>query len=358
MIKKIALYSVLATCVGITNAHSNGAIYANGVSANNITAIQHSIVDAALHHSYAPTFSVPAAPVRKQPDTDIYGHAPTYGTMPTYGEYGDDGTVFIRGRNGGDTAAPHKNIWTTWRHYNDDAKPGHYSLTDSDYNIVMIGGTVADIKTNTGVANFGIYAGYVGGNQRNSTINIDENGGYFGIYGGNTIKNFNISATVNAGALYNTTHKMPTPNEYANMWFGTGVQATYTIALGDTLSLQPTLYAGYTWINSANYTLAPDTHVANHNFNAFELTPGIRATKHMVDGWIGTIGVKYVANYAHGGDIHVNGDDFGRLDIRNYTEYNLGLEKTVAGFHISATIGRRDGARSGWHGGLGTKYMF
>lgn len=365
MTNKITMSVALVAIAGATtHAYSNDIIYANSVSANNITAIQHSITDTVFKSFNPPHRTVTdiashATPARPgQDNKSMYGHAPVYGTMPTYGEYGDDGTVF-HGRNGGDTAQfTGGDIWMTWRHYNDTAKPAHYTTTDSDYDIALLGINSATYHVGNGAAQFGAYAGYVGGKQSNSDLDIDEKGGYFGGYGRYSINNINISAILNAGTLYNSITHIPHASEYANMWLGTGAQASYTIELDNTLSLQPTLYAGYTWINSADYIAVPDISVANKNFNTFEVTPGIRAIKHIVDGWFGIIDVKYVANFADGGDIYVNGTNLGHMDIRNYTEYGLTIEKSVQNIHISATINRRDGARNGWNGGLELKYQF
>ena len=57
----------------------------------------------------------------------------------------------------------------------------------------------------------------------------------------------------NAGALYNSAENTYGTDEFANMWAGVAVNATYNITLDDTFTLQPGVYAGYTWIGAADY---------------------------------------------------------------------------------------------------------
>ena len=346
--------------------------YANSISAHNIGAMQHTIMTNAIH-TFEGTASAALGTrsnilmpgdkdateqtLKKNP-ADEYGHLPLYGTMHLYGEYGDDGSVY--GHNGGDMVSrPTINsMWLNWQHVDDNASFDNFETTDSDYDVITFGISGGDVQMGTGITDWGMFGGYVGGTQDNSAINIDENGGYVGLYGGYTLGGFNISLAADAGALYNrATHGAGT-DEYANMFVGGAINATYNIALDATFTLQPGVYAGYTWVKSANYMSMDGTAIANNNLNLFEVAPGARAIKHIGSGWFGFIGAKYVFNFEHGGDATAAGARLANLESANYSEYGLGLEKSIDRFYMSIKLGRRDGGRTGWTWGTSLKYMF
>jgi len=352
-------------------------LYANGISARNIGTIQHSITTRAfqsfdsvaavalgarakLTTDKKPSHS-PAYPTTKPENPyKTYGHAPVYGTMKKYGEWNDDGTA-TRGRSGGDNsiALPAMNsAWLDWQHYDDKVKFDHFDRLDSDYDLIMLGASVGRTMWRNGVTEWGFYTGYVGGSQENDSINIDEKGGYIGLYSGYTLQNFHLSTSVHGGALSNDAENIFGTDEYSNMWAGAALKASYVIEIDDTFTLQPEIYGAYTWVKSANYTADSGHRIDNDNFNIFEVTPGIRAIKHIANGWFATATAKYVMMFENGGTMSIDGVKVPDLDGKNYSEYGLGLEKSINRFNISINLGRRDGGYTGWHGGVGMKYLF
>lgn len=355
-------------------------LYANGISARNIAAIQHSVTTRAFqsfegsaaaalgtraklgrfapisHTAPTPKDAVNPAPVDS---SKLYGRAPVYGTMKPYGEWNDDGTV-TRGRSGGDVVSlPVLNsAWIDWQHYGDDVKYDHMDRLDTDYDLIMLGVAGGRAMWHNGVSEWGVYTGYVGGSQENKFIDMKQDGGYVGLYGGYSYRQFNLNTSVHVGALSNRAENTFGTDEFSNMWAGGAINATYNIAIDDTFTLQPGVYAAYTWIKSANYTADSGHKIENDNFNTYEIAPGIRAIKQVADGWFATATVKYVFSYENGGKMSVNGTKISELDGKNYSEYGLGIEKSINRFNIALNLGRRDGGRTGWHGGVGMKYIF
>ncbi len=351
---------IFALCASRANA-TPVHMYANGISAHNIAVIQRSIITTAMGafaESAAGAINTQHTPTiahAQKADTSVYGHP----TM--YGEYGDDGSVFsTRGRSGGDvTSHPSlSNAWINWQHYNQDARFKDMVDADSDFDNIIIGVSGTDTQFDHGIAKWGVYGGYINGTQDNKVIEIDENAGYFGLYGGYDFGDLDIAASVNSGALTNHVHHNFGHDEYVNLWTGAAINTQHNIELDRTFSLQPGIYAGYTWIRSADYTSASGEHIANQNFNMFELTPGLRAIKSLGDGWFGNLSARYVFNFVGGGDATVNSIGIDALDLGNYSEYGIGFEKSVDAFYLSANLNRRDGRISGWFGGINLKYLF
>lgn len=368
--KPISLFA-LSVFVSVYAASAHAApttVYANSISAHNIAAMQHTIMNNTIR-SFSGTMAAALgsrgelqyerkSPAPQKSSIDQYGRMPEYGTMPLYGEYGDDGSVF--GRGGGDIGSrPTINgMWLNWQHVGDDAKFDHMNTLDSDYNVIMFGLSGGDAQFGNGITDWGMFGGYAGGTQTNDTLDITENGGYVGVYNGYAWGGLNISLIANAGAMYNSAEFDTGTDEYANMWVGGAINAAYNIALDATFTLQPNVYAGYTWIKSANYTSTDGAHIANQNFNMFEVAPGVRAIKQISRGWFGFIGAKYVFNFAHGGDTVVDNIKLDELEMNDYSEYGLGIETSVDRFNMSINVGRRDGGRTGWTFGTSLKYLF
>ena len=68
--------------------------------------------------------------------------------------------------------------------------------------------------------------------------------------------------------------------------------------------------------------------------------------------------VRYVFNFANGGETRNAGVALPELELLNYFEYGFTTEKNIDRFNFSASINRRDGGRTGWLFNVHMKYMF
>ena len=363
MKSSILIFSGLLLLTATPNANAFSAqMYANTISAHNIGVIQHTITTNAFN-SFKGSMATALGKDTPTPQTNedphkTYGRAPMYGTASIYGEYNDDGRA---GRSGGDTLnanAALNNLWVNWYHLGDNAKFDDFSRLEMKYDTIMFGIAGGQTKMLNGLSKWGLYTGYVGGTQENKDINIDGNGGYFGIYNGNTFGNLSLFATVNGGVLNNSAETMFGSDEFTNFWLGGAIDATYDYALDATFTLQPGTHIGYTWVRAEDYQTTSGSYLENEPMGLIEFTPHISAIKHIGNGWIGAINLKYTMLFTTGGDTIANSATIPELDFGNFTEYTLSLEKSVYNFNFSANFGRRDGARDGWIGGLNIKYLF
>ena len=343
--------------------HANASqIYANTITAYNIAAIQHAVTHTAFN-SFEGAMSASLGlqyehPAQNEDPSKTYGRAPMYGRAATYGEHNDDGTA---GRSGGNNTNPDaalNSIWFSWEHTDDKVKFDDYDRIHSDFDLVMMGLSGGKSKMSNGITQWGIYTGYIGGHQRNEFLNIDEQGGYFGLYNGFNLGNFNLSTSINGGVLDNNADNIFGTDSFTNFWLGAVANATVNIPLDNTFTIQPGVQLGYTWIKSDDYTSASGDLLTNDAFNMFEISPTLRAIKHIDNGWYGALSVKHVMIFANGGDLNVNGIRAQALDLDNFTEYSISLEKAVANVTFTANFGRRDGSHNGWIGGTNIKFRF
>ncbi len=375
--KKISLLAFFTFFLSVNNVLATEVLmptHANTFTTDNITSIQHSIMTNAMQ-----TFEGTAAAALggrskfvRHSDNDVYlyGTLPMYGRPHLYGEFGDEETITPIGRNGGDEISetdaqslelnrPEINsAWLTWQHFDEDVKFKGYEELDTDTDLIMLGLAGGEAQYGIGISEWGIFGGFVGSNQKNSTLKIDENGGFFGIYTGYNIKSFNLSFAANAGTLYNKITNDYLSDEFANAWLGAAINATYNIAIDDSFTLQPGVYAGYTWLGSANYISSTDANIANQNINMFEIAPEFRAIKHIGKMWFASFNFRYAFMMGHGGIVLINGIQQEDLSIKDYAEYGIGIEKSIDRFNIGLNINRRDGGHTGWSGGFNLKYIF
>lgn len=368
IMKKNILFNVsLFAILGTIDANASAHMYANTISAHNIAAIQHSVTQT-MFSSFAGSMrgTMGGQKLRTQAinaqanenPASTYGRAPMYGRAPLYGEYNDDGTA---GRSGGDTVNPDatlNSLWANWQHMGDNAKFDNFDRLDSDADIFMFGVAGGTSEFASGLSKWGLYTGFVNGEQKNNHINIDEQGGFFGIYNGNVFGDLGLYATINGGVLNNSATTTDGTDEYSNFWAGGAINATYDFTLDQTFTIQPGVHLAYTWIRGEEYQSANGDEIKNNALSIFEFAPSIRAIKHIANGWFGSINAKYAIMSTTNNDLTVNNIATSTLETGNFKEYSLSLEKNVANFNFTGTFGRRDGARDGWIGSLTVKYLF
>lgn len=356
--KKNTLLSTAFTLAGIiSTAHATNAhIYANTTTAHSVAILQHTIAQNAFS-----SFGVPTTGTTHQHTTNTedpnttYGHAPLYGTMSIYGEYNDDG------RSGGDNAYARRtlnNLWIDWQHANINTNLDNTARLNTKYDLLMAGLASGETKFKYGHATWGIYTGFLDAQHHNHDITTKSQGGFFGIHNKYATKNFNLATTINGGVIDNTSDTTFGTDEHTNFWISGTINTGYNIALDHTFTLQPGIQTGYTWIKAENYTSASGDILTNDAFDIFEVTPTIRAIKHIANGWYGTLDAKYVMFFTDGGDITVNSAKYNTPSDMHFSEYGLSLEKSVGYITLRANIARRDGAHDGWIGGLNFKYLF
>ncbi len=363
------LLTALSVFAVTQNGHcANAHVYANTISAHNIAMFQHTITQSAISAfggsmnatlmSGLEKSTLPTIPQSTEDPHKTYGHAPMYGTAPMYGEYNDDGRA---GRSGGDylnADATLNGIWLNWQHMNEDVKFDDFERLTSKSDIFMSGLAGGQSEFAGGLSKWGIYTGYIDASQETQDFQLTETGGFFGVFNGTTFGNLGLFSTINGGVMDNSADTEFGTDGYTNFWVGGAINAAYNWHLDKTFALQPSMHLGYTWIKSENYTSASGDIISNDAFSMIELTPTLRAIKHIGHGWFGALNAKYVIIFDNGGDISVNRAELDTLDSGNFMEYSISLEKSVANFNMSASFGRRDGMRDGWIGGLNIKYLF
>lgn len=251
------------------------------------------------------------------------------------------------------------NAWVSVIGFDDTVDMKSFNNVDSEmYSVV--GGVNSDVKNfNDFDATYGLYAGYINSEQKYSGNKINQNGGYVGLDSVLNRGNAELLASVNTGYIRNEDKHSFGNDKFDTYFTGVALKAGYTYDLDNGLSVVPSLYAGYTFVNNEDYTSKSGVKIKNDNLHLFEVAPGVKVNKDFNNGWTGYAQAKYAFIMDNGGDADVNNINLPNISAKDYVEYGLGANKALNdSWSLSAEINRRDGGREGWNGNLNVKYNF
>ena len=251
------------------------------------------------------------------------------------------------------------NAWVSVISFDDTVEMKSFSNVDSEmYSVV--GGVNSDVKHFDNFdATYGLYAGYLNSEQKYDGNKIEQNGGYIGLDSVLSKGNAELLATINTGYIRNEDKHSFGTDKFDTYFTGIAAKAGYTYDLNNGLSVVPSLYAGYTFVNNEDYTSKSGVKIKNDNLHLFEVAPGVKVNKNFNNGWTGFAQAKYAFIMDNGGDADVNNINLPNISAKDYVEYGVGANKALNdSWSLSAEINRRDGGREGWNGNINFKYNF
>lgn len=251
------------------------------------------------------------------------------------------------------------NAWVSVIGFDDNVDFDKFQTVDSEMMSVIGGVTSDKTQTSLGETTYGVYAGYLDGEQKYNGNKLDQKGGYIGL--GTEIRDNQtiIQGTINTGFISNEDKHSFGNDKFDTYWTGIALKGGYDYKLDETTTLQPNIYTSYTFVNSEDYTSKSGSHIKNDNLHLWEIAPGIKANKKFENGWNGFVQAKYAIVMNNGGDTTVDTIALPNISTKNYVEYGVGADKNLNdSWDLSASINRRDGGREGWNGNLNIKYNF
>ena len=262
------------------------------------------------------------------------------------------------GMSGGDISKA-KNAWVSVIGFDDNVDLDSFQTADSEM-MSVIGGVTSDVRqTALGKTTYGVYGGYMNGNLEYDGNKIDQEGGYLGL--GARVEQGNIVAqsVVNGGFISNDDkHSFGTDN-FDTYWAGVALKGGYDYKLDKSVTVQPNIYAGYTFVHNEDYASKSGAKIKNDNLNLFEVAPGLKVSKDFENGWNTYAQVKYAFVMDEGGDIKIDNVALPNISADDYVEYGIGIDKELGdSWNMSVSANRRDGGREGWNGNISFKYNF
>ena len=269
-----------------------------------------------------------------------------------------------QGLSSGDTTRP-----TTWAKAfgskdSVELKNSYNSIDTQFYGVVGGVDSRTFIYDNGVNAVYGIYAAYMGSNQKQNSVKVTQDGGYLGVSADFTKSGIFSRFTAHGGYIANEA-KTAWGNDKFDIWTASVSNKTgYEIDFGE-YTLKPALYASYMYINTENYTSKAGAKLKNHTKNVFEVTPEVKLAKDFGAGLEGYAKVAYTWNFYQGGKVTADDVLLPKMSVKPYVEYGVGLEKDWSEEEWNpkditsyAEINRHDGGRTGWDINAGLKFQF
>jgi len=264
-----------------------------------------------------------------------------------------------KGLNSGD--AENLSTWVETFGSDDDVKLKHFSgeIDTKFYGVVAGIDSKKFVSENGTEAVYGVYGAYVNGTQKHPGEKVKQNGGYIGVSAalrkGEIFSNF----TLNGGFLNNEATTVWGKDKFDTTVVSLANKTGVDLNAGEDLTLTPSLYVGYTGIDTESYTNKAGVRISNKFTNVITLSPEVKLTKDMGDGLDGYAKVAYKF-YSYDNNIKADGVLLPEMGAKPYVEYGLGAKKEWAEHDVSsyAEIIRHDGGREGWNVNLGLKLDF
>ena len=199
----------------------------------------------------------------------------------------------------------------------------------------------------------GVISGFIGynGNHMNyNNVSMTQNGGFVGATLNAYRGNFFTGLTVSTGASAGDAETMYGHDNITLLTAGVANKTGYNFEfLNGKVIVQPSLFLGYSWVNTFDYTNAAGVKISQDPLNALQIVPGIKIIGNTKNGWQPYAGVDMVWNIFMGrNQATANEVVLPKLSERAYVQYGVGVQKTWAdrftGF-LQAMI--RNGGRNG-----------
>ena len=202
------------------------------------------------------------------------------------------------------------------------------------------------------------FIGYNGSHQSYNGNSIYQNGGTLGVTGTLYKNNFFTGITASAGASTGSASTMYGTDNFTMLTAGVASKSGYNWEIHEgKFIVQPTLYLGYTFVNTFDYTNAAGVRINSDPLHALQIIPGVTFISNLKNGWQPYASVSMVFNTMDKTHFSANDVRLPQLSVKPYIQYGVGLQKTwkdkFTGFG-QAMI--RNGGRNGIALAFGFRY--
>ena len=204
------------------------------------------------------------------------------------------------------------------------------------------------------------FIGYNGSHQSYNGISMNQQGGTLGITGTLYKGNFFTGLTASTGASAGEAYTQYGQDNFAMITAGVASKSGYNWELKDgKLIVQPTLFLGYTFVNTFDYTNAAGVKIDSDPLHAIQVVPGVKFVGNLKNGWQPYANVDMVWNIMDKTDVMANDVRLPQLSVKPYVQYGVGVQKTwgerFTGFFQTMM---RNGGRNGVILTAGFRWLF
>ena len=94
------------------------------------------------------------------------------------------------------------------------------------------------------------------------------------------------------------------------------------------LIVQPSLFLGYTFVNTFDYKNSAGVKVDSDPLNAIQIIPSIKIIGNLKNGWQPYAGVSMVWNVMDKTNVKANDVKLPQLSVKPYVQYGVGVQKS------------------------------
>lgn len=193
------------------------------------------------------------------------------------------------------------------------------------------------------------FVGYNGAHQSYNGISMNQQGGTLGVtgtlYKGNFFTGLTMSAGASAGEAYTSFGR----DNFTTLTGGIASKTGYNWEIKEgKVIVQPTLFVGYTFVNTFDYKNAAGVNVQTDALHALQIMPGVKVIGNTKCGWQPYAGIDMVWNIMGQKNVMANDVRLPQLSVKPYVQYGVGVQKSWADrFTAFAQTMIRNGGRNG-----------
>ena len=173
------------------------------------------------------------------------------------------------------------------------------------------------------------FLGYNGAHMSYNGISMNQQGGTLGFTGTLYKGNFFTGLTVSTGASSGDAYTTLGTDNFTMLTAGAASKTGYNWEIkGGRLIVQPTLFLGYTFVNTFDYTNAAGISIDSDPLHAIQIVPGVKLIGNLKNGWQPYVGVNMVWSIMDKTHVMANDIRLPQLSVKPYVEYGVGVQKS------------------------------
>ena len=173
------------------------------------------------------------------------------------------------------------------------------------------------------------FVGYNGSHMSFNGVSMNQQGGALGVTGTLYKGNFFTGLTVSAGASAGDAFTQYGTDHFAMLTAGVASKTGYNWEMKDgKFIVQPSLFLGYTFANTFDYTNAAGVRIDSDPLHAITIAPGVKFIANLKNGWQPYLGVNMVWSIMDRTDVMAQDVRLPQLSVKPYVEYGVGVQKS------------------------------
>ena len=173
------------------------------------------------------------------------------------------------------------------------------------------------------------FVGYNGSHMSFNGVSMNQQGGALGVTGTLYKGNFFTGLTLSAGASAGDAYTQYGTDHFAMLTAGIASKTGYNWEMKDgKFIVQPSLFLGYTFANTFDYTNAAGVRIDSDPLHAITIVPGVKFIANLKNGWQPYLGVNMVWSIMDRTDVMAQDVRLPQLSVKPYVEYGVGVQKS------------------------------